>query len=302
VTSAARDTAYRILDAGTRAFWRSVGRRVDLQGEHAWLRAPAADSGTIGESWLDAAAASIDGSVDRGAGGGLVPDLGALDGPGFDADSLDPAVRHFYEHTDEWTMDAWSSWSPVFQPGGLLVEHLFGRRLQQLALPVQPLDVSHGIDSEIVAIRGADGVQVWAAWLRRLRRSGQFLFSGAYAVSDLPGAGRPVIHVTFPLESGNVQVFLRPQVRDDGALVLTSTRGPFGGHGAYVLVHGRGDDAWAAKVPIHEEFIVFVDEQGDLRTDHELRFGPARALRLHYRMRRGKVGQDGPSTSILTSR
>lgn len=306
MTTAAGDTAYRILDAGTRAFWRTVGRRVDLQGEHSWLRAPAAESGAIGASWLDAAAASIDGSVARGAGGGLLPDVSVLDGAGFDAAKLDPAVRHFYEHTDQWTMDAWSSWSPVFQPGGLLVEHLFGRRLQQLALPVQPLDVSHGIDSEIVTIHDAEGQQVWAAWLRRLRRSGQFLFSGAYAVRTLPGAMRPGVHVTFPLEHGNVQVFLRPEVRDDGALVLTSRSSDFGGHGAYVLVHGgtggAGDAAWAAKVPIHEEFVVFVDDRGDLRTDHELRVGPARALRLHYRMRRGKVGQDDASTSILTSR
>lgn len=302
MTSQASDTAYRILDAGTRGFWRTVGRRVDLDGEHAWLKAPAAEAGAIGDAWLDAAAASVGGTVARGEGGGLLPDLSVLDGEGFAAERVDPAVRHFYEHTDEWTMDAWSSWSPVFQPGGLLVEHLFGRRLQQLALPVQPLDVSHGIDSEIVAIRDADGRQVWAAWLRRLRRSGQFLFSGAYAVRTLPGAARPCVHVTFPLEHGNVQVFLRPDVRDDGALVLTSRSGEFGGHGAYVLVQGREGEAWAAKVPLREEFVVFVDDRADLRTDHELRVGPARALRLHYRMRRGKVGQDDTSTSILTSR
>ena len=60
---------------------------------------------------------------------------------------------------------------------------------------------------------------MWAAWLRRLRRTGQFLFSGAYAVRTLPGAARPSVHVTFPLEKGDVEVFLRPEVRSDGALV-----------------------------------------------------------------------------------
>lgn len=294
--------AYRVLDAGTRAFWRTVGRRVDLDGEHAWLRAPAAAAGVIGQSWLDSAAAAVAGSVVRGDDGGLVADLAVLDGPGFSAASLHPQVRDFYEHTGAWTMDAWSSWSPVFQPGGLLVEHLFGRRLQQLALPVQPLDVSHGIDSEIVGIVDEAGTQVSAAWLRRLRRTGQYLFSGAYAVRALPGASRPSIHVTFPLEKGNVQVFLHPEARGDGALVLSSASCSFGGDGAYVLVHGSGGAAWAARVPIHEEFVVHLDDRGELRTDHELRVGRARALRLHYRMRRGKVGQQGPSTSILISR
>ena len=280
------ETAYRVLDAGTRGFWRTVGRRVDLEGDHAWLRAPAAEAGVIGQSWLDAAAAGISGTVERGGERGLVPDLGVLDGPGFDSADLAPQVRDFYEHTDAWTMDAWSSWSPLFQPGGMLVEHLFGRRLQQLALPVQPLDVSHGIDSEIVGIVDGEGTQVWAAWLRRLRRTGQFLFSGAYAVRTLPGAARPSVHVTFPLEKGNVQVFLRPEVRSDGALVLSSASCALGGDGAYVVVHGRGRDAWAARVPIHEEFVVHVDDRGELRTDHELRVGRVRALRLHYRMRR----------------
>ncbi|GAA4123121.1 hypothetical protein GCM10022415_27830 [Knoellia locipacati] len=296
------DRAYRVLDAGTRAWWRTVGRRVDLDGEHAWLRAPAAEAGVIGPSWLDAAAAAVSGTVERGGERGLVPDLAALDGPGFSADDLAPDVRDFYERTGAWTMDAWSSWSPLFQPGGMLVEHLFGRRLQQLALPVQPLDVSHGIDSEIVGIVDGQGRQVSAAWLRRLRRTGQFLFSGAYAVRSLPGAARPSVHVTFPLEKGNVQVFLRPEVRADGALVLSSASRAFGRDGAYVVVHGSRGEAWAARVPIHEEFVVHVDDRGELRTDHELRVGRARALRLHYRMRRGKVGQQDSSTSILTSR
>ena len=280
------DAAFRVHDAGTRAFWRTVGRRVDLDDDHAWLRAPAAEAGVIGPSWLDAAAAAVGGSVERGGERGLVPDLSVLDGPGLDAAALDPQVRDFYEHTDHWTMDAWSSWSPLFQPGGMLVEHLFGRRLQQLALPVQPLDVSHGIDSEIVGIVDGHGRQVAAAWLRRLRRTGQFLFSGAYAVRSLPGADRPSVHVTFPLEKGNVQVFLRPEVRPDGALVLSSASRAFGGDGAYVVVHGPGGRAWAARTPISEEFVVHVDDVGELRTDHELRVGRARALRLHYRMTR----------------
>lgn len=302
MTTDAGRTAYRVLDAGTRAFWRTVGQRVDLDGEHAWLRAPVAGPGVIGQSWLEAAAAAVDGSVVRSDDNGLLPDLGVLDGPGFAAGDLDPKVRDFYERTGDWTMDAWSSWSPLFQPGGMVIEHLFGRRLQQLALPVQPLDVSHGIDSEIVAIRDGNDEQVSAAWLRRLRRTGQFLFSGAYAVRPLPGADRPSVHVTFPLEKGNVQVLLRPSARPDGALVLTSGGGRFGADGAYVLVHGDRGRGWAARVPIHETFTLFVDDLGELRTDHELRVARARALRLHYRMRRGRVGHDDPSASILTSR
>ena len=91
------------------------------------------------------------------------------------------------------------------------------------------------------------------------------------------------MHVAFPLESGNVQVFLRPGVRADGSLVLSSPPGPFGGDGAYVTVR-HGQKAYAARVPLHERFHVYRDHRGVLRADHELRLYQALVLRLHYRM------------------
>jgi hypothetical protein len=40
----------------------------------------------------------------------------------------------------------------------------------------------------------------------------------------------------------------------------------------------------AARAPIHETFRVYVDREGVLRTDHELRLFDARAVRLHYKL------------------
>ena len=48
------------------------------------------------------------------------------------------------------------------------------------------------------------------------------------------------MHVAFPLENGNVQVFLRPEVGDGGSLVLSSPGEGFGGNGAYVVVEDGG--------------------------------------------------------------
>lgn len=67
----------------------------------------------------------------------------------------------------------------------------------------------------------------------------------------MPGADRPSGHVAFPLESGNLQVFLRPSV-GDGALRLESPGGRFGEDG--------------------------------VRADHELRLWDASVVRLHYRL------------------
>ena len=274
------------LDLLTRKWWRAVGRRVDLAGEHAWLDAPMSTGSVVRDGWLEEAAARTGGQVhEQVPGAGLIAHFASLDGPGFDSAGLAPEVRDFYEHTSDWRMEVWTGWQPLFQPGGELISRLFGRRVEQLALPTRPLDVARGMDSRVSLITDATGAQVAAGWLRTLRATGEYVYSGCYAHRVLPGADRPSVHVAFPLESGNVQVFLRPEVDADGSLWLRSPGEGFGGNGAYVVVRDGGS-TYAASVPIREEFHVFVDDEGTLRTDHELRLGRARVVRLHYRLER----------------
>ncbi|WP_341240813.1 hypothetical protein [uncultured Nocardioides sp.] len=273
-----------LLDPVSRAWWRTVGRRVDLEGEHAWLQAPTSSGSLVRDTWLAEEAERLGGHVSEGrADAGLVADLSELDGPGFTAGDLRPEVRDFYEHTAAWRMEVWTGWQPFFWPGGELVARLFGRRVGQLALPMRPLDVAHGMDSRVSVIADEHEVQLAAGWLRTLRSSGEYVFSGCYSHRRLPGADRPSVHVAFPLEQGNVQVFLRPEVGPDGSLVLESPAGAFGSDGCYVSVRHRGR-AFAARAPVHERFHVYVDEEGVLRTDHHLSLWSARAVTLHYRL------------------
>lgn len=69
----------------------------------------------------------------------------------------------------------------------------------------------------------------------------------------------------------------------DGALELSSPAGSFGEDGAYVVVEGQGR-THAARAPIHEAFRVYVDAEGVLRTDHQLRLWSATVVRLHYKL------------------
>jgi hypothetical protein len=274
-----------VLDLGSRKFWRLTGRKVDLDGPEQWLQAPMSRSPRVTDEWLESEAGRHGGALDLGRpDAGLLPSMGLLDGPGFDARRLRPEIRDFYEHTAAWRMEVWTGWSPVFWPAGELVARLWSRRVEQLALPMRPLDVAHGMDSRVTLIRDGHGTQVAAAWMRTLRGSGRHVFSGGYSARTLPGADRASVHVAFPLESGNVQVFLRPSITDDGGLVLESPAGRFGQDGAYVVVRDGRD--YAARAPVHETFRVYVDGHGVLRTDHELRIWNAWAMRLHYRLER----------------
>lgn len=274
-----------VLDLGTRKFWRLTGRPVDLGGSESWLDAPMSRSSRVADEWLAEEAARHRGSIGSDEpDAGLLPSMSLLDGPGFDAQRLRPEIRDFYEQTAAWRMEVWTGWSPFFWPAGEAVSRIFGRRVEQLALPMRPLDVAQGMDSRVTLIRDAGGTQVAAAWIRTLRSTGRHVFSGCYSTRTLPGGDRASVHVAFPLESGNVQVFLRPTVTADGGLVLESPRGRFGQDGAYVVVRDGPDHA--ARVPLHETFHVYVDENGVLRTDHELRLWNAWAVRLHYKLER----------------
>jgi hypothetical protein len=285
------------VDLLTRTFWRVTGRPVDLDGAQRWLDAPMSVGGEVGDRWLGAAAAAHGGTVRQDAGSGLLPDMSALDGPGFTASALRPEVRDFYEHTSDWRMEVWTQWNPVLQPAGEVVTRFFGRRVQQLALPTRPLDVALGMDSRVATIVGPDGGQRAAAWLRTLRSTGEYVYSGCYSTRLLPGAEQPSVHVAFPLESGNVQVFLRPAVLPGGALLLSSPAGAFGEDGAYVVVEQAGR-RFAARAPVHEVFRVYVDREGVLRTDHTLKLWSVTAVRLHYKLTPapGRPGDVSPST------
>ncbi len=278
------------LNRLTRRWWRTVGREVHLDGAEAWLDAPMSAGAKVRDGWLSAEAARIGGTVaeDR-PGAGLIADMAALDGPDFRADDLQSLVRDFYEHTSLWRMEVWTGWTPLFWPGGELVSRLFGRRSEQLALPMRALDVARGMDSRVVVIADAEGRQHTTGWIRTLRATGEYVYSGAYGHRRLPGADRDSVHVAFPLEEGNVQVFLTPSVGDGGSLWLHSHGSRFGTDGAYVVVAEGPPPAtrtFAARAPIRETFHVYVDDEGVLRTDHELRLWDARVARLHYKLER----------------
>lgn len=269
------------LDLSTRYFWRVVGHPIDIAGAHRWLDSPHNARGGIGDDWLTTLESN--GQVrPPDARDGLMESMADLDGPDFTADRVNARIRDFYEHTASWRMEVWSQWNALFAPGGELFARVWGRRVEQLALPVQPLSVSRGMSS-VVRVVEDGGVRVGAAWLRNLRSDGSRVYSGYYRVGHLPDNTQPHVYVSFPLESGSIQVYLAPRNDQDGSFWLESRSHRFGGDGAYAVV--RFGDRWYASItPIRETFHVFVDDEGVLRTDHWLRLGRWQALRLHYRL------------------
>jgi len=279
-----------VVDRLTQRWVVVTGRRVDFTAQHAWLDGPVGSPHGIGDQWIQQHAARSGAVLVEVADGGLLPDLAALDQPGFRAADLHPAVVDFYERTAAWELDVWPRWARWAEPGGRAMNAIFARRLRQLSLPTDPLDVAYGMHSRIITLRTSADDHLGTAWQRTLRATGSTVFGGFYGIVRLPASAGLSVRVVFPLPNGSITVFLRPQVTSRGGLLLTSPRGGFGADGAYLLVRPDGADrGWARRVGLPERFHVFVDDRHDLRCDHHLNLGRSEILRLHYRLSRRRA-------------
>lgn len=276
-----------LLDRFTQRWVIATGRPVEFGGSECWLDGPIGAPDGVGEAWIEQHAAGTGASLKEGHPQGLLPEFAALSGPGLDVAAVSPAIVDFYENTSEWSVDVWSRWSRWAEPGGRLINALFARRLRQLSLPMDPLDVADGMRSRVIGLVDPDASHLGTAWQRTIRSTGTTIFGGFYGVATTPSASRPSIRVVFPLPNGSLTVFLRPDATADGGLVLSSPAGEFGDDGAYLIVRPNArSQGWARRIPLPERFELFTDADGVVRCDHHLHLGRREILRLHYRLQR----------------
>lgn len=268
------------------------GRRIDL-AEHGWLIGPFGESDAIADDYFASLAQRESLVIERDVrDGGLMRSMHDL--VGADSAHLHPRIRDFYEHTAEHSLEVWSEWSPLFRPFAGIVQRLYSRRLKQLNLPLRPLDTSRGISSEIVYLRDSAGAIRYSIWFRKLLATGQVIYSGIYMTTRTP-AGLPAAKIVFPLPRGNATVVMLPRVLEDGSFELVSEGTRFGDPGFYFLLRDRKGRCWSQFIrAMRERIHVYVDADGDLRTDHTLFVWRAAALRLHYKITRKPAMKPGP--------
>ncbi len=265
--------------------WR--GRQVD-PAELSWLMGPFGDVDVIGDHYVDTLATAENLVVERRARGvGLIESVGDLGLTPEDERRLRAEVAAFYTHTSEHDLDVWSEWSTMFRPFGGLIHWLYSRRLQQLNLPLRPLDTSRGIASEILKLRRPhDGRVAYTVWYRVLKSTGNVIYSGIYSTCRIPD-GRTCVKVVFPLPRGNATVVMSVAVGEQGDLCLESHGAAFGSPGFYFLLRDSKGRHWAQYIRTFREKIrVYVDDESVLRADHVLTLWGRRVLQLHYKISR----------------
>jgi len=280
---------------------RLTGRRV-RKSEAPWLDCVLGEPGVIGTGVYQRIADEQKLEIGQPPDAGLIASFESLRGPSFDPDRVDPRIRHFYEHTAFYKLEVWSE---VYFAGKfvlwLLVEFI-SRRMDQLNFPISSLEVAKGMTSEIVQLREpGSGRLAYTGWLRRFRATGKVIYAGLYSVTQVPGETNPCVKVTFPC-FGSSNVYLRPCVYADGTFGLVSTGAAFGRSGFYRIVES-GAEHWRVRnfTTLHEIFHVYADEDGILRTDHEITFVGLTILRLHYKMTAAQNGDAVAPQEVCSS-
>ena len=263
---------------------RVAGKRVK-HSDAPWLECPLGDSVLIGTGIYERIAQEERLELRHAPSAGLIPDFEVLRGPSFDPGPVHPRVRHFYEHTAQYQMEAWSEVSLVGRFFLWLLVEFISKRMDQLNFPISPMEMARGMTSQVIQLVKAEtGESLYTGWLRRLKSSGAVMFAGIYSIAKIPGENNPVVKVTFP-DRGSANVYLVPINHPDGSFGLQSFGREFGGSGFYRLVES-GSEHWHVRLfkSLHEVFRVYEDSEKFLRTDHTISFWGMTIVRLHYKI------------------
>jgi hypothetical protein len=279
------DAVGAVLAAGIRAWVRITGRRVAKQSA-LWLDCPMGPPGRIGAEFYDHLVKRDGLRVAAVPDAGLLPSFAALRGPGFDPDAIHPTIRDFYEHTARYHLDAWSEASVQTRFFLWVLTRFVSRRMDQLNFPVSSLQLGGGLTSTVLPmVDGATGEHRYTGWLRRFAATNQVIYTGLYSVGRPPGSAGPCVKVSFPLPYGSSTVFFRPEAQPDGSYRIVAKGNRFGETGFYRMVVSDADH-WKVRYlrTLHEEFHLYLDADGVLRTDHTVRFLGLTVFRMHYKM------------------
>ncbi|MCU0435118.1 MAG: hypothetical protein MUC87_16790 [Bacteroidia bacterium] len=259
--------------------WLTLTGRTESLTLNPWLNGPMGGK-YIGDSFYSEFAAENNLEIGSRDNSGLMNDfslLGSGAHPNFQTE-----VARFYEQTSGYKMDVWTQ---SFYPAKLFARLLINTisiEINQLNIPLNAMDTSMGMSSEVIPLKTAWGETTLVCWLRKRIMDKRVVYCGFYAVIRIHD--HTFVRVVFPLPDGNVTVILRPEFMPDGSFRLVSDRSSFGGAGYYRVQKHKPGFVKVKRIPLKEIIHVYCDENKVLRTDHWFWFLGMKMLKLHYKM------------------
>ena len=265
-----------------------TGRRVSKE-DIGWLDTPLGNTDLISDSYISEVCRvnNLRMRMDE-PGFGLLNSLSDFGQTPEALERLHPAIKHFYLNTHDYHLEIWSKWIGIWKFFGWILRITFTRRLQQLNLPLDPMDSSKGLESHIVKLFSGDDTPVWTIWHRILKAKNDVIYSGIYGTTTTPNDSRKHLKVSFPLPNGAAIVILRIIVNASGGLDLLSDGNRLGDSGFYFTLTNHKGKYWMRYVrTMHERLSLYADD-GAIRADHVFRIWGMKYMKLHYRISQKK--------------
>lgn len=264
--------------------WIGISGRKLALADYPWLAGPISYEKTVGNAFYQKFADAEGLEVRQVEDGGLLEDFAVLlDSNGPDSGKLHPLISHFYENTASYKLEVWSQWFGFIAFFAKILIRTVSRRMEQMNIPLEPLETSHGMSSEVINLCKGNEVK-YTCWLRKSVKTGHIVYAGFYTHCKIDPHQPDFVKVVFPLPKGNVTVILKAEVQEDGSIKLLSEGKRIGESGYYRLQQAGKGAVRVKFIPLKEVIHVYEDPYGVMRTDHTFRFLGMKFLELHYKM------------------
>ena len=151
---------------------------------------------------------------------GLIDDLSTFRSAHFFPQELHPAIRSFYEQTEQFSLCVRARWKFGFRLGARIYK-FFSSRIGQLNFPLEAASDQDFLESRILPIRHAvDGRTRVRAWVRTYKKTGNAMYVAAYATHT---RGTQIcMNIAFPVPGGNITCILRVESMSTEGIKLST--------------------------------------------------------------------------------
>ena len=258
------------------------GRKIN-PAEYLWLIGPFGELNGIGENFIYQLAQKENLTIIRNSSSkGLLNSITNLHLTEKEINRLSGKVIDFYEKTADYKLQLNVKWNPLFKVFAYLVNRLFSQRINQLNIPIENIQESEKLTSEIIELISNENSEVkYIIWLRKLQSTGKVIYSGIYTTCTLPSQ-TACIKAIFPLPKGNATVILKPTVSYKNELILESSGAKFGDAGFYFLLNDSKGNYWSQYIKSFTDNLVVSEEQGNLKPRQTLKLWNLKVANFEY--------------------
>lgn len=264
------------------------GRKIDPDA-YPWLTGPFGFQDITGEDFIQQFAAKERLIIERNnETRGLIPSIEMLGLSDYDISNVSKEVIAFYEHTAAYHLDLSVNWHPFFKMFGILLHKLFSNRINQLNIPIAPIQHKESLKSDIITLLDPQSKEVkYTFWFRSVRSTAQVIYSGVYGVCTLP-SGQVCIKAVFPLPNGNATVIMTPKAGQNGTLILDSSGTKFGDPGFYFLLKDSKGAIWSQFIRSFRDRLIIGAANDIVSAEQTLTLWRRRVLTFNYTIKARK--------------